>query len=112
MKKKIPMSLNTDNIRGEKDFCVHLFDGNLSFRSFPTLPALPLCTAGISSVEPAQPFHSEEGAMHFWHFKNDFECSTQLNFLFIKWNFNLRLRSLSKPSFLQQMKVINFIPCW
>jgi len=37
--------------------------------------------------------------MHIWHFKNDFECLTQLNFLFIKWNFNLRLWSFSKPSF-------------
>lgn len=49
------------------------------------------CTAVISSIELVLPFHSEKGAMRIWHFKNDFECLTQLNFLFIKWNFNLRL---------------------
>lgn len=42
------------------------------------------CMAGISSTELVEPFHFEKGAVHIWHFKNDFECLTQLNFLFIK----------------------------
>ena len=49
------------------------------------------CMAVICGIELVQPFHLEKGAVHVRHFRTDFECLTQLYFLFIKWNFNLLL---------------------